>query len=99
MNDHAAREILASKRGMNTRYFFLAVLGFAISMGAPAHGRNVGLMIPIAEALAAAFVSDRPTGAVKFFFADQKSPEVIKHLGTYHAGPRSGAAARSDQRA
>ena len=44
-------------------------------------------------------IADRPTGAVKFFFATQKSPEVIKNFGSHLAAPRTGAAARSDQRA
>jgi uncharacterized protein YbjQ (UPF0145 family) len=64
-----------------------------------AHGRNVELLVPIADAMAATGITDRPTGAVKFFFTTQKSPEIIKNLGSYLAAPRTGAAGRSDQRA
>jgi hypothetical protein len=77
----------------------LTALGFAVSPVGLAYSRNVELLLPIAEAMAAADVSDRPTGAVKFFFATQKSPEILKDLGSYLAAPRTGAAGLSDQRA
>ena len=74
-------------------------LSFAVSMAGLAHGRNVELLVPIADAMAATGVSDRPSGAVKFFFATQKAPEVLKNLGSALAAPRTGAAGRSDERA
>jgi hypothetical protein len=77
----------------------LMALSFAVSSAGQAHGRNVELLIPIADAMPATDVSDRPTGAVKFFFATPKSPEILKNLGSYLAAPRTGAAGRSDQRA
>jgi hypothetical protein len=72
---------------------------FATFAPSPVHGRNVELKVPIADALAATGVSDRPTGVVKFFFAGEKSPAVVKNLGSYFAAPRTGASGRSDERA
>jgi hypothetical protein len=77
----------------------LMALSFAVPMAGQDHGRNVELLVPIADDMAATDVSDRPTGAVQFFFATQKSPEKLKKLGSYLAAPRTGAAGRSDQRA
>jgi hypothetical protein len=77
----------------------LMAICFAISMAGLAHGRNVDLLVSIADAMAAKAVSDRPSGAVKFFFVTQKSPEILKNLDRYLAAPRTGAAGRSDQRA
>ena len=74
-------------------------LSFAVSMAGLAHGRNIELTVPIADAMNATDVSDRPSGAVKFFFATQKAPEILKNLGSYLAAPRTGASGRSDQRA
>jgi uncharacterized protein YbjQ (UPF0145 family) len=84
---------------MKSLLFALTVLTSAMVVTDPAHGRNVQLFIPIADALNASEIKDRPTGAVKFFFATQKSPEIIKNLGSYFAGPRTGATGLSDQRA
>lgn len=77
----------------------LAALSSTVFIAGLAHGRNVELMVPIADALAATDVKDRPTGAVKFYFTKEKSPEVVKYLGTYVATPRTGAGGLSDQRA
>ena len=55
---------------------FPMALALTAAVTGLAHGRNVELKVPIADALAATDVKDRPTGAVKFFFAGQKSPEI-----------------------
>ena len=83
---------------MKTLLCSLMALSFAVSMAGRVHGRNVELLVPIADALAATDVSDRPTGVVKFFFAAEKPPAILKNLGSYLATPRTGAAGRSDQR-
>ena len=54
----------------------LMAICFAISMAGLAHGRNVDLLVSIADAMAATAVSDRPSGAIKFLFVTQKSPEI-----------------------
>jgi uncharacterized protein YbjQ (UPF0145 family) len=77
----------------------LMALSFAVSMAERAHGRNVELLVPIADAMAATDVSDGPTGVVKFFVATEKSPAILKNLGSQLAAPKTGAAGRSDQRA
>lgn len=84
---------------MKSLLLALPVFMLAVAVTRPAHGRNVQLFIPIADALAAKDVADRPTGAVKFFFAGEKSPEVARNLGSYLAAPRTGSSGRSDQRA
>lgn len=55
--------------------------------------------MPIAGAMAATDVSDRSTGVIKFFVATEKSPAILKNLGSYLVSPRTGAAGRSDPRA
>jgi hypothetical protein len=83
---------------MKTSVSSLMALSFAVSMTGQAEGCNVELLVPIADAIATTYVSDRPTGAVQFFFATQKSPEILIKLGSYLAAPRTGASGRSDQR-
>lgn len=83
---------------MKTRVF-LTAFGLAMFLGRAAHARNVELMVPIAPALAATDISDRPTGAVKFFFGDQPTPKIAARIETYAATPRSNAMAKSDLRA
>ena len=78
---------------MKTLACSLMALSFAVSMAGRAYGRNVELLVPIVD------VSDRPRGVVKFFFATEESPAILKNLGSYLAAPRTGAAGRSDQRA
>jgi hypothetical protein len=84
---------------MKSLVYSLMAFSFAVSMAGRAHGRNVELRMPIADAMAATDVSDRPTGVVKFFFATEKSPAILKNLGSCLASPRTGAAGLSDQRA
>lgn len=84
---------------MKTLVRLLLVLISIVSMTGLAHGRNVELIVPIADALAASDIKDRPTGAVKFYFAEEKAPNVAKNLGSYLAAPRTGASGKSDQRA
>lgn len=56
---------------MKTLVCSLMALCFAVSMAGRAQGRNVELLVPITDAMAATDVSDRPTGTVKFFIATQ----------------------------
>lgn len=78
---------------------FLAVFGLAMFVEDAAHARNVELMLPIAAALEATDIPDRPTGAVKFFFGDQPPPKIAAKIETYVATPRTNAMAKSDLRA
>jgi hypothetical protein len=76
-----------------------AALALVAVIAASAQARNVMLILPIATALEAKDVPDRPTGAVKFFFADQATPAIQTRLGSYVATPRTGAAGKSDVQA
>jgi hypothetical protein len=71
----------------------------SIVLAEAAYARNVKLMLPIGAALEATDIPDRPTGAVKFFFGHQTSPQVLAKLGSYVATPRTGAMGKSDERA
>jgi hypothetical protein len=77
----------------------LIVFSLSVSAAVPAYARNVKLILPIATALEATGIPDRPTGAVKFFFGSQKSPEILKKVGSYVATPRSEAMGMSDEKA
>jgi hypothetical protein len=79
--------------------FVLTILGAWISLAETTDARNVQLILPIAVALEAVDAPDRPTGAVKFFFADQPTPTIATKLETYVATPKTSAMGKSDQRA
>jgi uncharacterized protein YbjQ (UPF0145 family) len=74
-------------------------VGLSTLFAETAYARNVTLMLPIAAALEATDIPDRPTGAVKFFFGNQASPQILTKLGSYVATPRTGAMGKSDERA
>ena len=84
---------------MKTGAFSLIVLSLSMSAAIPAHARNVKLILPIAAAMEATGLPDRPTGAVKFFFGNQKSPEILTKVGSYVATPRAAAMSMSDEKA
>jgi hypothetical protein len=65
----------------------------------PAYARNVKLILPIVAAMEASDLPDRPTGSVKFFFGNQKSPEILTKFGSYVATPRTAAMSMSDEKA
>lgn len=75
------------------------ILSFALGAVRPADGRNVKLMLPIASAMEATGVQDRPSGSVKFFFGNQTTPKIAAKLGSYVATPRTAAMGKSDEKA
>ena len=77
----------------------LMILSFALSTVGPAAARNVKLILPIAAAMEATDVQDRPTGAVKFFFGAQTSPKILAKFGSHVASPRTAAMGKSDDKA
>lgn len=77
----------------------LAVLSLSTFLVGTAYARNVKLILPIAAAMEVKDISDKPTGAVKFFFGTQATPKIVANLGSYVASPRTGAAGKSDERA
>jgi uncharacterized protein YbjQ (UPF0145 family) len=78
---------------------FLTALGFWAFFAGTTDARNVQLMVPIATALEAKDIPDRPTGSVKFFFGNQASPQILTKLESYVATPKTSAMGKSDQRA
>jgi len=83
---------------MKTAGVSFLLLWFSVPLPGTVHGRNVRLVLP-AAALEAKDFSDKPSGAVKFFFANQATPRIGAHLGRYAATPKTGAAGNSDERA
>lgn len=77
----------------------LIILGPVILIASSSYARNVKLILPIAPALEAKGIEDKPSGAVKFFFGAQKPTNIIAELGSYVASPRSDAMGRSDESA
>ena len=84
---------------MKTAGVSFLLLWFSVPLPGTVHGRNVTLVLPVAAALEAKDFSDKPSGAVKFFFANQATPRIGAHLGRYAATPKTGAAGNSDERA
>jgi hypothetical protein len=77
----------------------MAALGLVALVAVSAQARNVMLLLPIAAAVEIKDIPDRPTGAVKFFFADQATPPIQTRLGSYVATTRTGTAGKSDVQA
>jgi len=77
----------------------LTVLILSGFLARPTYARNVKLILPIAAAMEANDIPDKPTGAVKFFFATQATPKIVANLGRYVATPKTGASGKSDERA
>ena len=75
------------------------VLSLTLSVASLAQARNVRLVLPIAAAMEATNVQDRPSGSVKFFFGNQTTPKIATRLGSYVATPRTGAMGKSDEKA
>jgi len=84
---------------MKTAGVSFLLLWFSVLLPGTVHGRNVTLVLPVAAALEAKDIPDEPSGAVKFFFANQATPRIGTHLGRYAATPKTGAAGKSDERA
>jgi hypothetical protein len=59
----------------------LAILGLSSFLAEPTYARNVKLILPIAAAMEATDIPDKPTGTVKFFFATQATPKIVANLG------------------
>lgn len=78
---------------------FLTALGLWALFAGTVYARNVQLMLPIAAALEAKDIPDRPTGSVKFFFGNQASPQILTKLESYVATPKTSAMGKADQRA
>ena len=75
------------------------VLSIVMFAPGPAFPRNIKLILSIATAMQASTGEDRPTGAVKFFFGDEKTPEIVAEFGTHAVTPRTGAMGMSDEKA
>ena len=75
------------------------VLSLCALFASAAHARNVQLILPIAAALEATDIPDRPTASVKFFFGNQAVPQILTKVESYVAAPKTGAMGKSDQRA
>ena len=84
---------------MKTTVLSLTVLTLVTLLAETTHARNVMLILPIAAALEAKDIPDRPTGSVKFFFGAQTTPKIMTQLSNYVANPRTAAATKSDERA
>jgi uncharacterized protein YbjQ (UPF0145 family) len=81
------------------KIFAVSVIVLSLTVTYPAYARNIKLILPIAAAMEARDFESRPTGAVKFFFGTQKSPEILTKLGSYAATPRSAAMGMLDEKA
>jgi uncharacterized protein YbjQ (UPF0145 family) len=77
----------------------LTTLGLWALFTGTTYARNVQLMLPIAAALEAKDIPDKPTGSVKFFFGNQATPQILTKLESYVATPKTSAMGKSDQRA
>jgi hypothetical protein len=84
---------------MKTLAALLIVMSRATATASRVYARNVTVYLPIAAAFEFKDVETRPTGAVKFFFGAQKTPDILTRFGTYSATPRAAAGGMSDEKA
>ncbi len=68
----------------------------AIASAMPAQAADTKLMMPLDTALAAPDVKRKLDGSVKFFFAGQPTPKVIKKLGTDQTSLKTNAFGKAD---
>ena len=63
---------------------FFSMLGLAVTLAVVGsiEARNVKYLLPIDEAMQTPDVKQKPNGSVKFFFANQQLPEILKRLAS-----------------
>lgn len=69
----------------------------AIVIATPAMARDTILNIPLADVLDMPEAKDKLDGSVKFYLAGQKTPKIIKTLGSDVSNPKTNGLGKSDE--
>src|SRR5258705_142251 len=84
---------------MKITIFSLTVLTLFTFCAETTYARNVKLILPIAPALEAKDIPDRPMGPVKLYFGSQETPKILSKLGTDISNRKTNAVGKSDEKA
>jgi hypothetical protein len=77
----------------------IAVLILWLAIVLPAHARDTRHLLPIAVAMDTKDAQDKLEGAVKFFFGDQPTPQILATLGSDVSNRKTNAFGKSDEKA
>jgi hypothetical protein len=77
----------------------LAVMSAVLAVSIPAQAADTQVMLPIAGAMAANDAQGRLGDGVKFYFAGQPTPMVLKVLGTDTTSLRTNAFGKTNEKA
>jgi uncharacterized protein YbjQ (UPF0145 family) len=73
--------------------------GVAMSVVVPAQARDDKLLLPIADAMNAPETQEKLDSSIKYYFGHQKTPKVLKKLGTDASNKKTNAFGKADEKA
>ncbi|HTH44307.1 MAG TPA: excinuclease ATPase subunit [Oxalicibacterium sp.] len=73
--------------------------GVAMSVVVPAQARDDKLLLPIADAMNAPETQEKLDSSIKYYFGHQKTPKVLKKLGTDASNKKTNAFGKADETA
>ena len=77
----------------------MSVLVLSLATAWVAYARDDKLMLPINGALELKDADDKLDGSIKFFFGDQKTPQILKKLGNDMSNKKTNAFGKSSEKA
>ena len=77
--------------------FTMTALVLSLAMAWVAYARDEKYLLSINAALQATDIKYKPDGSVKFFFANQKTPQILKKLGSDSAHEKVSTRAERDE--
>ncbi|HEU4344524.1 MAG TPA: excinuclease ATPase subunit [Candidatus Binatia bacterium] len=79
--------------------FSMSLFGLSLAAAWTVDARDTKHILPIAAAMEVKDASEKLNGSVKFFFGTQKSPEILKKLGSFVSNRKTNAFGKSDEQA
>ncbi|HWU97909.1 MAG TPA: excinuclease ATPase subunit [Oxalicibacterium sp.] len=76
-----------------------ALTGLAMAAALPAHARDDKLMMPISVAMESPETKEKLDSSIRYYFGNQKTPKVLKKLGTDASNKKTNAFGKSDEKA
>lgn len=76
-----------------------ACIGLLVAVALPAQARDDRLMMPIDAAMHNPEAQGKLDGGIRYYFGDQKTPKVLKRLGTDSSNKKTNAFGKSDEKA
>jgi len=76
---------------------FIILVGVSFAAAWPVHARDTKHLLPIAVALQDSGAREKLDGSIKFFFGKQRTPKILKKLGTDMSNRKTNAFGKSDE--